>query len=112
MEEKRKFKRFAFGTYMDLRTGDGRVLPVSIENLSLKGASIRVDCCEGFSVGDECAFILNLADEPGMSVEGNLKVIWKKDKNKYGLVFVNVEAEYFMKLKRLLELTYDEDAQK
>mgnify|MGYP006286815517 CR=1 FL=1 len=108
MDEKRGFTRFSFNKKIMLQTDAGNKFAVEIENLSLKGGSIRVTDQREFEPGSHFAFTMIFHDDEDITVKGDAYVLWRKD-DTYGLRFENMGSDYFMNLKRLLELNYSDE---
>jgi len=107
MDEKRGFTRFSFNKKITLKTDSDKDISVSVSDLSLKGASIVVDVGIVFELEDRFPFSMVFHDDEDIIIKGEAQIVWKKD-NTYGLQFENMGPDYFIYLKRLLELNYDD----
>jgi c-di-GMP-binding flagellar brake protein YcgR len=108
MNEKRNFSRFSFNKQIKLKTDSDEELSVSVQDLSLKGASIIVDEGLSFALGDRFSFTMVFYDDEDIIIQGDATIIWCKE-NSYGLQFENMGPDYFSHLKRLLELNYNDE---
>lgn len=108
MNEKRSFSRFSFNKQITLKTDSGEELSVSVQDLSLKGASITVAGERSFALGEHFSFSMVFHEDEDIRIQGDTHIVWR-DENVYGLQFENMGPDYFTHLKRLLELNYNDE---
>lgn len=108
MNEKRNFSRFTFNKQITLKTDSGEELSVSVQDLSLRGASITVSGERSFALGERFSFSMMFHDDEDILIQGDTHIVWHNG-NMYGLQFENMGPDYFTHLKRLLELNYNDE---
>lgn len=101
MEDKRKFTRIVFTTPASLEV-DGRLIPVKLIDLSLKGALLEISSNTGITTGLRCNLAFTLGNvEPSIEFDGEIAHV---EPTTIGITCTKMELESASHLKRLIEL--------
>lgn len=107
MRERRRFTRIPFDKRIVLKNEEGTTTVATIENLCLKGASVVFDDPRFAQQTDLLSFTIELSSDETMMIKGTAAVVWQKEQ-KAGLYFVSMGIDYFILLRRLVELNYQD----
>ncbi len=110
MENRRKFTRIDFDGKMQLRTVDGEEFSAHVDNICLKGVFIRLDTQAMIAIGSFVDFSLVISDSACVTIEGVAEIVWKNDKEGYGLIIREIDSDSFTHLKRLVEMNFKDAA--
>ncbi|MGN6830126.1 PilZ domain-containing protein [Paucibacter sp. M5-1] len=105
--ERRHFARVAFDTDAQLTTTTER-LDIKVQDLSLKGALLRLPRSGAVAVGDPCLLNISLAQmEVGIAMAGEVAHV---EGEHVGLLCRSIDIESITHLRRLLEINLGDAA--
>lgn len=102
--QRRHFSRIHFESTATL-TGDGRTVPCSLLDLSLRGALVSCDDA-GVSVHDQVMLDLELDDERRIRIEGE---VTHRAKDRIGIACRRIDLDSITHLRRIVELNVGDD---
>ncbi len=105
MEERRQFVRVRYSNIILLYNSKVEIV-AEVEDFSLSGAFVRLRHGGKLNVGDKLSYAIVLSNKENIVIKGDATVVRCDGNDGYGIACKTVNMDYFVHLKRLIELNY------
>jgi len=107
-KEKRIFSRVKFEQKVEFEKNGKKYKNVELQNISLKGAFLKLDNTADFKIEDRIKITIVLKEEEKLRIETEAIIIRVAD-NGIAVYFEKVDIDSFANLKRLIELNIGDE---
>ena len=101
--EKRRYARAKFSHIILLYNNESEII-AEIVDFSLKGAFVKVRHGKIINIGEKFSYAIVLSNNEDIIIKGDATVVRSDGESGYGLTCDTVNMDYFIHLKRLLDL--------